>query len=62
MFLMGLIFFLVLLLTFGVVLVMTRPTSAERTIEGRIARLRGAPKAGGEVGGRQLCHHQANRA
>ncbi|MFZ0312577.1 MAG: type II secretion system F family protein [Candidatus Korobacteraceae bacterium] len=49
MFLMGLIFFLVLLLTFGVVLVGTRPTSAERTIAGRIARLRGAPKAGGEV-------------
>ncbi len=49
MFLMGLIFFLVLLLTFGVVLVMTRPTSAERTIEGRIARLRGGSKAGGEV-------------
>ena len=43
MFLMGLIFFLVLLLTFGTVLVMTRPTAAERTIEGRIAKLRVAP-------------------
>ena len=51
MFLMGLIFFLVLLLTFGVVLVVTRPTSAERTIEGRIARLRGAPSAAGEAEG-----------
>lgn len=39
MFLMGLIFFVVLLLTFGIVLVMTRPTAAERTIEGRIAKL-----------------------
>jgi len=43
MFLMGLIFFLVLVLTFGVVLVMTRPTAAERTIEGRIAKLLPAP-------------------
>ncbi len=39
MFLMGLIFFVVLLLTFGTVLVMTRPTAAERTIEDRIAKL-----------------------
>jgi len=44
MFLMGLIFFLVLLLTFGTVLVMTRPTADERTIEERIAKLR--PLAG----------------
>jgi tight adherence protein B len=39
MFLMVLVFSAVLVLTFGVVLVMTRPTSTERTIEGRIAKL-----------------------
>ncbi len=43
MFLMGLVFLVVLLLTFGIVLVMTRPTAAERTIEDRIARLRPLP-------------------
>jgi tight adherence protein B len=43
MFLMGLIFLVVLLLTFGIVLVMTRPTAAERTIEDRIAKLRPMP-------------------
>jgi len=43
MFLMGLIFFLVLVLTFGTVLVMTRPTSEQRTIEGRIAKLHAPP-------------------
>ena len=39
MFLMVLVFSAVLVLTFGVVLVMTRPTSTERTIQGRIAKL-----------------------
>ena len=39
MFLMLLVFSVVLVLTFGVVLLMTRPTSAERTIAGRIAKL-----------------------
>ena len=36
---MGLVFFLLLGLIFGVVLVVTRPTAAERTIAGRVARL-----------------------
>jgi len=49
MFLMGLIFFVVLLLTFGIVLVMTRPTAAERTIEGRIAKLRPMPGNSGPM-------------
>jgi tight adherence protein B len=39
MFLMGLVFLLVLLLTFGAVLLVIRPTSVERAIEGRIAQL-----------------------
>lgn len=39
MFLMGLIFVAVLLLTFVVFLLLTRPSAAERTIEGRIAKL-----------------------
>ena len=60
MFLMGVVFFLVLLLTFAIVLTVTRPTSEERTIEGRIARLRGALSSLQRAGGRQLCHHQAN--
>ena len=60
MFLMGVVFFLVLLLTFAIVLTVTRPTSEERTIEGRIARLRGALSSSSEPEGRQLCHHQAN--
>jgi tight adherence protein B len=42
---MVLVFSVVLLLTFGVVLLMTRPTSAERTIEGRIARLNATQNA-----------------
>lgn len=42
MFLMGLVFSVILVLTFGVVLLMTRPTSAERTIEDRIAKLQSA--------------------
>ena len=45
MFLMGLVFAVILVLTFGVVLVMTRPTSTERTIEGRIAKLKSAQNA-----------------
>ena len=49
MFLMGLIFLVVLLLTFGIVLVMTRPTAAERTIEGRIAKLRPMPGNSGPM-------------
>jgi tight adherence protein B len=61
MFLMGLVFFLVLLLTFGVVLVVTRPTSAERTIEGRIARLRGAPSAASETEGDSSAIIKQNR-
>jgi hypothetical protein len=51
MFLMGVVFFLVLLLTFAIVLTVTRPTSEERTIEGRIARLRGAPSSSSEPEG-----------
>jgi tight adherence protein B len=43
MFLMVLVFFLVLLLCFGVVLLVTRPTATERTIEERIAKLHSAP-------------------
>ena len=39
MFLMMLVFGVVLVLTFAVVLLMTRPTPAERTIEDRIAKL-----------------------
>jgi len=39
----------VLLLTFGIVLVMTRPTAAERTIEGRIAKLRPMPGNSGPM-------------
>lgn len=45
MFLMGLVFLLVLLLTFGAVLLVFRPTAAERAIEGRIAQLRAAAGA-----------------
>jgi len=45
MFLMGLVFAVILVLTFGVVLLMTRPTSTERTIEGRIAKLQAAQNA-----------------
>ena len=45
MFLMGLVFAVILVLTFGVVLLMTRPTSTERTIEGRIAKLQSAQNA-----------------
>ena len=41
MFLIGFIFVVVLLLSFGVVLLMTRPTKAERVIEERIAKLSG---------------------
>ncbi len=47
MFLMGLIFLLVLLLTFGAVLLVIRPTSIERAIEGRIAQLQTALAGGG---------------
>lgn len=42
MFLMVLVFSVVLVLSFGVMLLMTRPTSTERTIEGRIAKLQAA--------------------
>jgi tight adherence protein B len=42
MFLIGFVFVIVLLLSFGVVLLMTRPTKAERVIEGRIAKLSGS--------------------
>lgn len=45
MFLIGLVFCFVLLLTFVVILLLTRPTAAERVIEGRIARL-GASQPG----------------
>jgi len=40
MFLTGLIFFLALLLSLAVILLVTRPTAAERAIEGRIIHLR----------------------
>lgn len=43
MFLIVAIFLLVLLLSFAVILLVTRPTTAERVIEGRIARLSGTP-------------------
>lgn len=42
MFLNGLIFGGVLLLTFGVIFAVIRPTASERTIEGRIAKLKNA--------------------
>jgi len=45
MFLMVLVFSVVLVLTFGVVLLMTRPSSTERAIEGRIAKLQVAQNA-----------------
>ncbi len=44
MFLMVLIFLLLLMLSFGVILVITRQTTAERTIEGRIANLHNSQK------------------
>lgn len=43
MFLIGMVFLGILVLTFGVVLLVTRPTATERTIEGRIAKLNAAP-------------------
>lgn len=46
MFLMGLVFGVVLLLTFVVFLLLTRPTAAERTIEGRIAKLQTTQSSG----------------
>jgi tight adherence protein B len=45
MFLMVLVFLLLLLLSFAVILLMTRQTAAERTIEGRIANLHNSQKA-----------------
>ena len=45
MFLTLTIFLLVLLLSFGVIMLVTRPTLAERTVEGRIARLSGPSSA-----------------
>jgi tight adherence protein B len=45
MFLTVTIFLLVLLLSFAVVMLLTRPSTAERVIEGRITRLRGAGEA-----------------
>jgi hypothetical protein len=43
MFLMGMIFLLILLLTFGIVLLVTRPTATERSIDQRISNLRSEP-------------------
>ncbi len=43
MFLIALIFTLVLLLSFGVIMLVTRPSATEKKIEGRIARLRDSP-------------------
>ena len=45
MFLLSLVFLLLLVLSFGVILLMTRQTTEERTIEGRIAHLHNAQKA-----------------
>jgi len=44
MFLIGLIFVVVLVLTFGVVLLLTQPTAAERVITRRIAKLSSSPE------------------
>ena len=62
MFLMGLIFLLLLLLSFAVIWLITRQTATERTIEERIANLHNSQKENAVVDPECGCHHQAQPA